>query len=391
MTKAKFTPDLGDESENEQLSPESNQEAEAINTEVEESPKPGPRKAPQKKVPVPILPDDGNVANDLPDMVKTASVRQPDKNTPYDFRSGKAQSTERLFASIGLSRPMLPPLTRKRTAIYQLVNFKNVKDKRLEGIDQFVDPQPYELVPNYTITDEYEPDLGAREKTMTYFEGGTEMVSVKDPLTGKDKMVSVPKIGQPRFEGGQVVIDIYKAYNRYVWWELHPRNASNKRRNRQVAPIFERVDIKHKNVHAQTIEQDLKFEAERYVREMSLDALIKLASALVNPTIDTRSNRPDDLRLILRQRAQANPTEVLNASNIDTSAAIKFHIIDALNLGIMSYFSEYNAYFYGDEQEAFFTVPHDNDPLHSVAMFFRSTMEGKQIYDKVKSDLGFWI
>lgn len=306
-----------------------------------------------------------------------------------DHRGKKISLKEQLYTSLGISRKYIPPITRKRAAVYQLVNFKGTIDNRLEGRDQFVDPFPYELVPTYSFVDTDEPELTRREKTMTYYEGGTETVYVVDPVTKRNIPQAVPKIGSPGFgESGQKVVNIYNEYGRYAWWELHPRNGSNKWRDMGKTPIFERVDIKYDSPHVANIREDLKLSAENYILSLKPDKLMNLGASLTNPTINTDID-PQQLKLALRMRARQNPEEVL-FTNPDNQGSIKIACIHALDLGILTFVPENEAYYIGDEEEALYRVPIGNNPFESIVAFF-NTMEGEDAYAKVKKDLQFWF
>lgn len=326
-----------------------------------------------------------------PPKAPTTTIPQgsgPTKKPVPDRRALRIKTHEKLYASLDLSPRYIPPITRKRSAIYQLYEYKSKRDNRLVGIDAIVDPYPIELVPTYTFTDLDEQDLTKREKTMTYWDG-TESKTIEDPLTGQSRIVSVPKPGTPRIIGGQVVVNIFSKYNWFVWWELHPRNASNKWRDKSQTPLFERIDTKHEGAHVQNILHNMKFEAERYVLGISHDKRINLASALTNPTINTKDVNPQDLLLTLRLRARNNPEEILFTAP-DNMATIKVSIVHALDLGILTFLDETECYYFADESVPFFRVLVNNDPLESLAEFL-SSEEGKSDLEAIQGMLQFWF
>lgn len=343
--------------------------------------------APAQKPITKLPPEEGPVIDDTPPL---ATVTEPKSDTQKipDFRGKKARESDKLFSSVGISRKFLPPLTRRRSAVYQLCNVKSKIDNRLTDLDKYPDPFPYQLVPNYTFIDHHEPDLDKREKTMTYYEGGSEVVYSKDPVTGKNIPTSVPKIGAPEFIGGQKVVDIFAEYKRYVWWELHPRNASNKWRDKSKEPIFERVDTKYESSHVQAIKMDLQRDAETYVLGLKPDRLINLGAALSNPTVDI-TMPPQELRLSLRNRARNNPEETLFTAP-ETNGSIKIAVIHALDLGILMFIPDHESYYFGQDEDPMFRVPITTNPFDSLCKYFASE-DGKEDYNLVKEQLSFWF
>lgn len=322
----------------------------------------------------------------IPKVATVVQSQSPLKKIP-DLRGKKIALRERLYESLGISRKFTPRLTRRRTAIYQLVNMKGRIDARLDGVDKHVDPPQYDLVPNYTFTDTDEPDLMKREKTMTFFEGGTETVYVDGPVKGKPIPMAIPKIGSPAFINGQMTVNIYNQYPQYAWLELHPRNASNKWRDQGVAPIFERVDTKYDSPHVANIRMDMKRDAETYVISLKPDQLMNLAARLTNPTVNANID-PQQLKLALRMRAQQNPEEILY-TNPDNLGSIKIACIHALDLGSLTYVPENEAY-YMEGEEPIFQVPVGSNPFEALVEFFNSH-EGREAYQELKEEIDFWF
>lgn len=332
----------------------------------------------------PILPpeDEIEIQQSQPLVTQTnESVKIPDR------RGKKARATDALYASLGISQKYIPPITRKRSAVYQLIGMKGKEDMRLQGLDRFIEPPDWELVPSFTFHDSEDPDLTRREKTLTFFEGN-EIVHIKDPISGKAIANSVQKSGTPRFTNGQVVVNIFKEFQRFVWWELHPKNASNKWRPQGVTPIFERVDTKWESPHVQLIKMNLKRDAEGYVLKLKPEEMINLAAALTNPTVPTHIG-PQELRFALAIRARENPEEVLFKSP-DKSASVKVAVIHSLDLGILTFVPEHESYYFGDEEEAMFRVPVTHDPFEALCEHL-SGPDGIDDHKKMMHDLGFWF
>lgn len=335
----------------------------------------------------PSLPPESEITLPTPNTPPIAEVKQQAVKIP-DWRGKRIAEKDKLYTSLGISRKLIPPLTRKRVAIYQLL-YKGKRDKRMiDPMDQIVDPQPYQMVPNYTIIDTGESNLSLREKTMTYHEGGTETIYREDPITKRQIPMSIPKVGSPEFINGQVTVNIYNEFQKFVWWELHPRNASNKRRDFGKEPIFERVDTKFESSHVQMIKMDLALDAERYILKLKEDKLMNLAGAMTNPTVNPNIN-PQELRLVMRMRAKANPEEILYSAP-DQSASVKVAVIHAIDLGILTYLPEYNAYYYNDEEEPLHTVLEGTNPFEDLTGYLSSS-KGEEDLNRIKRDLDFWF
>lgn len=320
-----------------------------------------------------------------PPLAVAAPAKGPNIRLP---RKAKRDYMEKLTSSLGLSKKLMPRLTRRSSAIYQLVNMKGRIDKRLTGADQFVDPPIYDLVPHYTIIDIGEEDLMRREKTMTFYDGGTETTYITDPVTKKQVPHAVAKIGSPIFINGQMRVDIFKEYAKYAWLELHPRNGSNKWRDRAEQPIFERVDTKWDSPHVQLIRMDMKRDAENYVLGLKTTQLINLAAALTNPTMDTNID-PQRLMYALRMRARENPEEILY-TNPNNKGALKILTIQAMDYGALTYIPEHEAYYMDDDEKPIFTVPMGINPFEALVEFLASP-EGADIHTELKDEMSFWV
>jgi len=343
---------------------------------------------PQEQVQIPIA--QPKQQTEVPPIGPVVTAKgSSEKTVLRDYRALKHKRDEKLMASIGLSRKFCPPITRKLTAVYQLYNFKGKVDRRLDGKDTFIDPFPYQLAPTYTFTDTEDPDLMRREKTLSYFDG-TETVNIEDPVTKQLRPQSVPKLGAPEIIGGQAMVNIMNSYQRYVWWELHPRNASNKWRDFSKEPIFERVDIRFGTPHINNIREDIKLEAQNYLASLKnrTDQLINLAAGLTNPTVNTFVD-PQQLYLTLRMRAQNNPEEILFTAHNKVQGSVKVALIHALDYSVIAWVGDQGCYYFGDAEFPMYRVPIDNDPFESLCKFM-TTDEGKEYYDMIVEQLGFW-
>jgi hypothetical protein len=314
--------------------------------------------------------------------VEPTKVTIPDQRPQY---MRKSDNYVKMQTSIGLSRQYLPPITKRRQAIYQLLN--TGRDSRLRPEDQVgSEAIPYDMVPTYQMYDQFDSDVNNRDKVLTYSEG-KQLVYVDNPGTGRKEQITREKLGEPHFTNGQVIVDTIKDYTRYVWWELHPRNASNKWRDKSKPAIFKRVDIERSSPHVQMMQMDLKMDAEQYVIKLDLKELINLAAAMTNPTINV--NMPSQqLRYEMRMRAQEDPEGVMFKAP-DKIASIKLSIMHGMDMGIIFYEPSTETYFNGEDEEMF-VVPVDNNPTESFAKFL-SSEQGKESRDYISEKLAFWF
>jgi hypothetical protein len=292
----------------------------------------------------------------------------------------------KLPASLTLSTMMLPPLTRRRSAIYQQLEFGVRKDGRIIDGSQFIDSPPLQLHPIYTVYDEFETDLARKNKVMVYSDE-IRLHEYINPITSNKETGTQPKIGMPEFVNGQVMVDCEAEYPKYVWWELHPRNESNKHRDKRLKPLFKRVDTEYKSPHVQLIEMDLQLQAENYVIKLDTLSLQALAAAFGMPA----STSASDMRVNLRTKVRGSTDgakEVLFKSP-DKKAATMINIISALDLGIIDYDPSTTEYMFQHEKESFFVVPLEQTPIEGLVMFL-SSPEGQEYKQQIEEMLGYW-
>lgn len=306
-----------------------------------------------------------------------------------DRRGEKIRNREKLVSSIGISKKYCPPITRRRMVKYQLVGKGTQVDNRLQGLDRTIESPYFGFSPHYTFRDMMENDLSKREKTMTYWAGGTETVWVDDPVSKKKVRHLEPKVGTPEMIFGEVTVNTLEDYNRYVWWELHPQNKSNKWRTHGALAVFERVDSDYRSPHLANIRLDMLITAEQYLIKLKPDQRINLASALTNPTVATDIN-PQELLLTLRMRARTNPEEIL-FTKPDEIGSVKIAAIHALDMGILEFEADRESYYYSDDESPMVVVPVGNDPFNTLVNFLHDDPEGQKYFDRIKSDLDFWF
>jgi hypothetical protein len=285
---------------------------------------------------------------------------------------------------ISLSKLLLPPITRRRLAIYQLLSADEKIDKRVIDGPNRKEPAPFEMSPLYSIDDPGEKDFTKRQKWMIYSNDAAmhDMIN-KNPTTEIDVSKN-NRIQIPSFENGQLYIDAQKNYLKYCWLELHPQNQSNKYRNKSVASRFRRIDIEYKSPHVQLMERDLAIDAEKFIIGLDKEKLINLAASFGIPA----TTPIGDMRLDMRRRAAQNPKEILFTAPDNKMTAI-LNISNALNLGILEFDPNTQQYYLGDDKNPVHQVLMGATPLEDFAAFLIKP-EGADVRNEIYSLISFW-
>lgn len=324
----------------------------------------------------------------------TPSTLPPPTPTAEDKKqkSTRAQKYGRQVVppSVGLSAMMLPPITRRRSAIYEL-NRDGVAEQRevsrvMNGMILPAQPEiaPQELYPVYQIYDRGESDLAKARKTLVFAANHNQIQDYFGASQNNDKD-AVLRLPVPQFINGQTIVDCEAEYLKFLWWELHPLNGSNKFRDKGSRPKFKRVDTEFKSPHIQMLRMDLANDAENYVKGLDLKGLINLGVAFgLPPTYPAQ-----DMRLDLRIRARKNPEDVLYKSP-DKSASNMMLVLNAIDRGIVDFDPNTKEYFFQDESEPFYQVPLDLNPIESIGKYL-NTAEGIDYGRKIGELLNFWI
>lgn len=308
---------------------------------------------------------------------KAAAVPVPLRK---DF--SKQEKKQKKTSSFNLSPRMLPPLTRRKNAIYELINMRR-EDPRITEGPRMVEIPPFQLSPIYEIYDRFEEDMARATKVMVYSNkiNVTEYYNMVDSLKNTS---TTPSLDMPEFINGQVMIDVESEYTKYVWWELHPLNGSNKFRDKTKPALFKRVDIEFSSPYLQLMKMDMKLDAEKYVIGLDSDKLQQLGAAF---GMSTTTMSMQDLRLDLRLKAQRQPEEILFKSPENHATQMR-NVISGMSLGILDYRPETQEYFFEDNQ-VFFQVPLEQPPLESLAKFLASE-KGIKERATLEEKLAFW-
>lgn len=334
---------------------------------------------------------------------KPKFVKKPKalKQLPNHLKSGRTEGDKRNHVpiiggsrrfgaytrpvSIDISEQMLPPITRKKIATYEVLAFAK-KDPLVISGDAEIAAAPVILPGRYSIYDPYEKDLA---KTYKVIQNVTskERTDFQNPITGKMESQMTDKIEEVIMENGFMTVNMETQYSLYVFMELHPMNQTCKwNRGNQQAKVFRRADFQYQSTVSRQFEMDLAMDAEKLVRDMDKDEVINLAAAFDIPT----QGRPvHDLRYDLRMMARQDPKKVMFQKG-DEYATIGINISDAIQWGLLEYEpSKMSYYFSSDMNNPIHKVTVGEDPQVSLAEFCLSE-EGKQAYAYIEELLSFW-
>lgn len=334
-----------------------------------------------------------NETQDQPPVKDTTPIPAPTPPAPQFKKRFKREMPD--TSGLIISPKLIPPITRRRMAIYQLLTASETRfDSRVistQSGDRIVangptriEPAPFELHPIYELYDPYEPVLAKRRKRMVYSNDIAVQEYYNTNVTNADVSTNT-RIEMPQFIGGQVTVDVVGSFNKYIWFELHPKNLSNKHRDKNVVANFKRIDIEFQSPHAQLMRRDLAIDAERHIIGLNTEQLINLAAAFGIPT----NTKPGDMRLEMRRRAADNPREVLFKSP-DNKATAMMNIMSAIDLGILDFDPDSQNYYLGEDRNPVWTCLVDQSPLEDFAKFL-ITPEGREAKEEIESLLNFWV
>ncbi len=309
--------------------------------------------------------------------------QSPPAKPVYQKRRFKREMPD--TGGLSLSKELLPPITRRRMAIYQLLSADVKFDGRVISGPNRIEPAPQEFHPIYELYDPFEPVLAKRRKRMIY----SNDIAIHEYYNTNAASIDVTtntRIEMPQFIHGQITVDALKNFIQYCWLELHPQNINNKFRDKTKTAKFKRIDIEFHSPHVQLMQRDLSLDAERHVIGLKTDQLINLASAFGIPSTTNIS----DMRLEMRKKAYDQPKDVLFKSP-DSRATAMMNIMKALDLGILDFDPNTQQFYLGDDDKSpVHVVLIDRTPLEDFARFLTSE-EGQDVKEEVESLLSFWI
>jgi len=286
--------------------------------------------------------------------------------------------------SINISEQLLPPITRRKIAIYEVLAFAKFDPLIKEGGAEIA-PAPVILPGRYSINDPFEKDLANTVKVIQNVVG-KERVDFQNPITGKMESQMVDNIQEIIMENGYLTVNMETEYHKYLFMELHPMNATCKWNRGGMAKVFRRSDFQYQTSISRQFELDLAMDAERLVKDMPKDEVINLAAAFEIPTM----GRPiHELRYDLRVLARQDPKKLMFQRQ-DKFATVRINVTDAINWGLIEYVPEKLSYFFcADMNNAFHQVLVGQDPQESLAEFCLSE-EGAEPYSEIENLLSFW-
>lgn len=304
----------------------------------------------------------------------------------------KYEGKKRKFpVSLGITEKCLPPMTRRKMAVYELLDMTR-KDLRIIGaednvgtpvaVPQTKEPPPFEFAPTYQFEDRGEEDLGLKRKTMVYT---NDIITYNKAKTLSPKDITELQLDIPTFINGQLVVDCWGNFIKYVWLELHPQNQTNKWRDKTRKPEFKRVDIEYVSPYVSLMHLDLAADTEDMIRKMQKDEIINLAAAFgMSPSLSL-----SDMKLELRQKARLTPEDVLFKAPSKTMSHL-LDVMSAIKMGVVDYNPDKQEYFFPQDDDPFYIVPLDtSNPLEAVAQFL-TTSEGSGARTQLTELLEYW-
>lgn len=334
-------------------------------------------------------PTEAVITNSRTDTVKAPKPKGDTKHINFSrFGPNKRPLTT------DLSDEMLPPITKKRQAIYQLLGLEDGAsiDKRIiedqsSRNSRFVDTSDVEMHHTYSIYDQFEKDFGRQQKVVTYYDG-VQRFTYTDPINKENRSDVRQKVGIPKFVHGQVVVDIMKNYHQYLWWELHPANKTNKFRDKSKPASFERIDLKMHNPHTEMVKRELRMDALNYIRSLHGSLAVNLATALDIPTL---RQQPADIKNALYALAEVDPEKVLYKAP-DKYMSSMIMVTRAIDLGLIDFDAmRKHFYFAQNVVEPLYIVPMDESPINALAKFLVDNPEGKEVKEKIEQYIYYWI
>lgn len=298
----------------------------------------------------------------------------------YNERGKRREQT--IFLQ-GLSSEMLPPITKRKIATYELVG-KDEKDP-LTGSPNDIKP-PMIIPASIMVYDPFERDPLKRHKTIK------NVIGVENRLIG-GVMVPHETIADIFFDNGFKTVHIEREYLTYVILELHPLNETSRFRNKTGdKAAFRRVDVDRRKWLNGTTGQNLSFEAERMVVDMiKKEDIIDYATAARIPTAGRMISGESDgggIKQDLRVFARQNPREFLQL-NKNNKMSIRISVMDAIELGLIEYSPDTKRWVFVTDGETIGTVLAGQEPTDSLISMF-SKEEYKIPYGVLQHQLNYW-
>lgn len=282
----------------------------------------------------------------------------------------------------GLSSQMLPPITKKKVAVYELIG----ADKFDPLTKEKVDVPPVLLPAGYTIFDPYERDPLKAHKYIKNVSRSERQIIDNVPVT-------VEVLDPISFNSTMKSVAMDRNYLLYVLLELHPLNESNKRRGTSDPAVFRRVDIDRRKYGSSYISMDLAFEAEKAVVDLrDVDTIMQYAHAAgiptQNRTLDVATDNRGSIKHDLRIFARNNPQDFFKL-NKRSDMGVKIAVLDAIELGLIDYQIDGKKWVFVTTGEVIGRVLPEENPQESLIKLLMKN-DYKAQYEELQNQLNYW-
>jgi len=280
----------------------------------------------------------------------------------------------------GLSSQMLPPITKRKIAVYEVIG----KDQNDPLTGQPIQAPPLVIPGRFVVYDPFNSDILARHCLLRNVTRAERVVR-----DGKEVVEEV--VEDLVFIDGFKNVAIDRNYLEYVLLELHPLNESNKWRDKSQAAAFKRIDVGNRKDWASTIAgMDLAYEAETAVVNMrKQEQIIAYATAAGIPTGGRMLESGDNsVKVDLRRFARQNPRDFFKL-NKNEAAAIRMSVMEADEIGLIEYQLDKRQWLFstdGDLLSQHFPGEHPIDRLVKDLQ----KAEYKPTYAKLLEQLNYW-
>jgi hypothetical protein len=281
----------------------------------------------------------------------------------------------------GLSSQMLPPITKRKLAVYEAIGRGEIDP--LTG--QPLDIAPPVILPGkFVVYDPFNPEINKRNVLLKNVTRSEHIVR-----NGVDMVEEI--VEDLVIDNGFKQVNQEKDYLEYALWELHPLNESNKWRDKSQAAAFRRADvIVRKDWSETSAGMDLAFEAETAVVKMiKSDQIIAYATACGINTAGRMLDKGDDcVKVDLRKFARQNPLAFFKIVP-ESEMAIKMSCLEAIDLGLIEYDVDKRQWvFCTDGDLVCQHLPGENPMDTMVKMLMKDSY--KEAYGKIQEQLNFW-
>lgn len=281
----------------------------------------------------------------------------------------------------GLSSQMLPPITRRGIARYEVIGTDSIDPLT----KQIIDTIPPLIIPGgYVIYDPFEKNVMGRDKYL-------KNVTRNERVIRDGKSVVEELVEDIVFNDGILSVAIEKEYLLYVLLELHPLNESYKWRPQGVAAAFRRTDIgKRKKWEETAAGMDLAFEAEKSIVDMrKSEDIISYAHAAGIQTMGRMLESGDNsVKTDLRRFARQNPIAFFKL-NKNEYMAIKITTMNAFDMGLIDYRVDKRMWIFTTDDSLLGQHLPGEEPMDAIVKLLQKE-EYRPQYEKMEEMLNFW-